>query len=114
MRPRSSTEGPLTAAPDGVRVAIRLTPRARADHIDGIAVTADGSPVLKVSVTAPPAENRANDALIAVLAKEWRLPRSGISIVAGGKSRTKTVHVAGEPHALLQRLNTAIAVLPIT
>jgi uncharacterized protein len=93
---------------------VRLTPRARTDHIDGIAVIADGSHVLKVSVTAQRAENRANGALITLLAKEWRLPRRGISIVGGGKSRTKTVHVAGEPHALLQRLTTAIAVLPIT
>jgi hypothetical protein len=104
---------PLTAASDGVRVAIRLTPRARTDHVHGIAVTADGSPVLKVSVTAPPAENRANDALIAVLAKEWGVPRRDVSIVAGAKSRNKTVHIAGKPHALLQRLTTAIAVLPI-
>jgi hypothetical protein len=112
LRPRSSNEGPLTAAPDGVRVPIRLTPRSRADHIDGIVVTADGSPVLKVSVTAPPAENHANDALIAVLAKEWRLPRRDISIVAGAKSRTKTVHIAGEPQELMRRLAAALTGLP--
>jgi hypothetical protein len=113
LRPRSSNEGPLTAAPDGVRVAIRLTPRAGADHIDGIAVTAAGSHVLKVSVTAPPAENRANDALIVLLAKEWRFPRRDISIVGGAKSRNKTVHIAGEPPDLMRRLAAALVALPI-
>ena len=95
-----------------MRVAIRLTPRARADRIDGVAFSADGRAVLKVAVTAPPAENRANDALIAVLAKAWRLPRRDISIVGGSKSRNKIVHIAGEPRALLQRLAAALGGLP--
>jgi uncharacterized protein len=97
---------------DGVRVAIRLTPRAGADRIDGIASSVDGRAVLKVAVTAPAAENRANDALIAVLAKAWRLPRRDISIVGGAKSRDKTVHIAGEPRGLLQHLTAALAQLP--
>ena len=95
-----------------MRVAIRLTPRARADRIDGIAASADGGFVLKVAVTAPPAENRANDALIAVLAKAWRLPRRDISIVGSAKSRDKTVRIAGEPRGLLQHLAAALAQLP--
>jgi len=95
-----------------VRVAIRLTPRARADRIDGVAFSADGRAVLKVAVTAPPAENRANDALIAVLAKAWRLPRRDISIVGSAKSRDKTVRIAGEPRGLLQHLAAALAQLP--
>jgi uncharacterized protein (TIGR00251 family) len=110
--PASSNEGPLSAAANGVRVAIRLTPRARADRIDGIAAAADGGSVLKVSVSAPPAENRANDALIAVLAKEWGVPRRDIAIVVGGKSRNKIVHIAGEPQALMRRLAAALAALP--
>jgi uncharacterized protein len=95
-----------------VRIAVRLTPRAHANRIDGIARSADGTSVLKVSVTAPPAENRANDALTAVLAKAWRLPRRDIAISGGAKSRNKTVHIAGDPHALSQRLAAALARLP--
>jgi uncharacterized protein (TIGR00251 family) len=110
--PRASSEGLLTAAADGVRVAIRLAPRARANRIDGIAPSTPGGFVLKVAVTAPPAENRANDALIAVLAKTWGLPRRHISIVSGGKSRNKIVQIAGEPRELRQRLTAALAQLP--
>jgi hypothetical protein len=73
---------------------------------------ADGTPVLKVSVTAPPAENRANDALVALLAEEWRLPRRDLTLVGGGKSRNKIVHIAGEPQMLLKRLAAALAALP--
>ena len=97
---------------DGVRVAIRLTPRAGANRIDAIARSAEGAAVLKVSVTAPPAEHRANEALIALLAKEWRLPRRDVSIVGGAKNRNKTVHIVGEPRALLIKLAAALASLP--
>jgi len=103
------SDGPLSAAADGVRVAIRLTPRARADRVDGIAHLADGTAVLKVSVIAPPAEDRANDALLQLLAKQWGLPRRDIALVGGRKSRNKIVRVAGEPAALMRHLAAAIS-----
>jgi len=87
-----------------VRVAIRLTPRARSERIDGIAGAA-----LKVSVTAPPAENQANEALLRFLAREWRVPRRDLSIAVGAKSRNKIVHIAGEPAELMVRLARTIA-----
>ena len=111
MLPRTC-DLPLTAAANGVRVAVRLTPRARADRIEGVASAADGGSVLKVSVTAPPAESRANAALVALLSKASGVPRRDISIVGGVKSRNKTMHIAGEPQALLRRLAAALAVLP--
>lgn len=82
-----------------MRIAIRLTPRARAERIDGVE---DGC--LKVRVTAPPAKNQANEALLRLLARAWRLPLRDLSIVLGGKSRNKIVHVSGEPQELLRRL----------
>lgn len=108
----SSSETPLTAAADGVRVAIRLTPRGRGDRVEGVVRGADGAAALQVSVGAPPAEGRANDALLRLLAKEWGIPRRDLAIVAGFKSRNKLVHVAGEPAALMQRLQTTFAALP--
>ena len=87
-------------------VAVRLSPRARADRIDGISGAA-----LKVSVTAPPVDNRANEALLRLLAREWRLPRRTLSLAAGGKSRDKTVHIAGNPAALMRQLGASISSL---
>ena len=107
----SSTEAPFTAVVDGVRLQIRLTPRARANRIDGVVRSADGTPVLKVSVTAPPAEGRANEALLALLAREWGLPKRDLTLAGGGNSRNKIVHIAGEPQTLLQRLAAALAQL---
>jgi hypothetical protein len=85
---------------------VRLSPRARANRIDGAAAG-----LLRVSVTAPPAENQANDALLHLLAREWRLPRRDLSIVVGAKSRNKIVHITGDPAVLMARLNNAIAAL---
>jgi uncharacterized protein YggU (UPF0235/DUF167 family) len=92
-----------------VRIAVRLTLRARAERLDGVAHLADGAAVLKVSVTAPPLEDRANDALLQLLAKEWGVSRRDLAVVGGKKSRTKIVSVAGEPAALMRRLASAIS-----
>jgi uncharacterized protein (TIGR00251 family) len=97
---------PLIATARGVRLAVRLTPRASAERIGGVA-----GGMLKVAVTAPPAENQANDALLRLLAREWRLPRRDLSIVVGAKSRNKIVHIAGDPTVLMARLNTVITAL---
>src|SRR5205085_10053140 len=99
-------------AADGVRIAVRLTPRGRADRIEGIVRSAEDRPALKVSVTAPPTEGRANDALVQLLAKAWRVPKRDIALVAGQKSRDKIVHIAGEPAALLKQIGALTAALP--
>jgi hypothetical protein len=90
---------PLSADADGVRLAVRLTPRANAARIDRI----EGGR-LKIAVTAPPADNLANEALLRLLSRTWRLPRSALSIVAGARSRNKIVLIAGDPTALMARL----------
>jgi uncharacterized protein YggU (UPF0235/DUF167 family) len=95
-----------------VRVAVRLRPRARADRFDAIVPLADGVPVLLVSVAAPPVDNRANEALLRLMAKEWDLARRDLAIVGGQKNRNKLVHVAGDPGVLRPRLTAALAVLP--
>ena len=95
-----------------MRLSVRLTPRASADRIDGIVRDADGAAALKVSVTTPPAENRANDALLQLLARQWRLPRRDLTLIAGAKSRNKTVHIAGDPDALLARLAPLVSAAP--
>jgi uncharacterized protein YggU (UPF0235/DUF167 family) len=78
---------------------VRLTPRARAERIEGVAAGR-----LKVSVAAPASENQANDAQLRLLAKQLRLPGRDLSIVAGAKSRNKIVHIAGNSGVLLERL----------
>lgn len=97
---------PFRALDDGVVVSVRLTPKASRDRVTGVAAEADGSPVLKAGVTAVPEAGRANAALIALLAKEWRVPKRSLSIITGMTDRRKTIRVAGDPGALLADLRS--------
>jgi uncharacterized protein (TIGR00251 family) len=105
-------DGPLVPARDGLKLAVRLTPRAKADRLLGVAATAEGRRVVRASVTAPPEDGRANEALLQLLARVWRLSRRDLAIVAGATSRHKTVSVVGDPQHLSGRLGALIAVLP--
>ncbi|NFV82137.1 DUF167 family protein [Magnetospirillum aberrantis] len=97
------------AATGGVRVQIRLTPKASRDRVDGPVSEADGGTVLKVSVTAVPEDGKANAALIKLLSKEWRVPKSGMDIVQGATDRRKVILITGEPGDILARLEQWMA-----
>jgi len=98
----------VTPVADGVRVALRLTPKASRTAIQGLAPEADGGMVLKASVTTVPEDGKANAALIALLAKAWRLPKGAFTIVAGATDRRKIIHVAGDPAELTVLLREKI------
>ncbi len=102
-------DSPLILARDGGRIAVRVSPRANADRVLGVAAIAGGGRAVKVSVTAAAEAGRANEALLRLIARTWRLRRSDLSIVAGAASRNKTVHVAGDPRQLIDRLAVEIA-----
>ncbi|MEK7820517.1 MAG: DUF167 family protein [Pseudomonadota bacterium] len=106
--PSSFEPSPFTPTPQGVRVRVRLTPKASADRIDGVRADAAGGVALKVAVTAVPEDGRANAALIALLAKAWRVPKTAITLVAGAGNRNKTLLVAGDPQGLLPILLGAL------
>jgi uncharacterized protein YggU (UPF0235/DUF167 family) len=82
-----------------VRFAVRLTPRAALDRIDGVD---DG--VLRARVGAPAVEGAANNALVRLIAEELGVARSAVRIVAGASSRQKLVVVDGaDPDAIVAR-----------
>ena len=95
----------------GLSVAIRLSPRARSNRLLGIIATAKGGRAVKASVTLPAQNGQANEALLQLLARAWRLPRRDLSIVVGAASRNKIVHVAGDPDELVAKLSREIASL---
>ena len=78
-----------------VHLAVRLTPGASADRIDGWDADAGGRPVLKVRVRARPVDGAANEALIKLLSTALGIPKSAVAIQRGGQSRTKMVGVEG-------------------
>jgi hypothetical protein len=99
-------------ASDGLRVAIRLSPRARSDGLVGVAASAEGRLVLKATVTAPAEAGHANEALLQLLARAWHVPRRDLSIIAGLTSRNKIVRVAGDPQRLVEQVAPEVARLP--
>jgi uncharacterized protein YggU (UPF0235/DUF167 family) len=101
--------GPIVTAGDGITIAVRLTPKAKHASLDREPSDGPGGRALKASVTAPASEGAANAALIALLAKSWRLPKSALSIVAGAKDRNKRVHLAGDPAELKARIEDWMA-----
>jgi len=99
---------PFAAAADGVRLAVRLTPKASAERIVGLADEADGGVVLKVAVTAAPESGKANGALLKLLARAFRLPARDFVVVRGVSDRRKVVAVTGAPAALAARLREGL------
>ncbi len=76
------------------RLFVRLTPKASVDRIDGWGVDDKARRFLKVRVRAAPIEGRANEALIACLARTLDVPKSRLSLVAGDTARLKQIEIA--------------------
>ena len=95
---------PFSRIADGASVAVRLTPKSSANRIQGLTTAADGSATLKVTVTAVPEDGKANAALLKLLAKTWKLPKTSLTVASGATSRRKVVHIAGDPAALYEML----------
>jgi uncharacterized protein len=83
----------------GAALTVRVTPRARRTEVAG--VLEDGT--LRIRVTAPPVEGRANAALVEFLAEVLGTRKSRVEIVAGEKGLDKIVTIAGMAAEDVQR-----------
>ena len=99
------TAKPYSATADGVRLAVRLTPRASRDGLDGIGLGADGRVFLRIRLTAPPVEGAANQALIDFLTGLLSVRKKDIVIRSGETGRLKILEIAGKPDVLTARLD---------
>ncbi len=87
----------------GATFAVRVQPRARKNAVSG-----EMGDALKLALTAPPVEGKANAACVEFLADLLDVPRSSITIAAGETSRNKIIRVAGLSAAEVeQRLRAA-------
>jgi len=100
---------PYAATQSGVRLALRLIPRASRNGVDGIADDAEGWPLLRLRLVAPPVEGAANKALIAFLAKTLSLRKADTTIRSGETGRVKILHLAGDSAAILHKLDNWLA-----
>jgi uncharacterized protein (TIGR00251 family) len=97
----------LQAAEDGCTLSVKVHPGARRSAVTGVL---NGS--LKVSLTTPPTDGRANAALIALLAEWLDIPRARIQLLRGAASRSKTLYMQQvTPDLVLAALSTALSAL---
>lgn len=78
-----------------VRLAVRLTPRAGRDRIDGWARDEAGRVYLKVKVAAAPVDGQANAALVRLIARALRRPAGAVRIASGETARFKQIEIDG-------------------
>lgn len=83
-----------------IEIFVKLTPKASANRIGDWVELADGTRCLKVYVTAVPENNKANKALIALLAKHYKIPKSAIEIVQGATDRLKRLKINAAPNVV--------------
>ena len=81
---------PIHENSNGVTFSIKVHPRAKKN-----AITGEVGDALKVSLTAPPVDGKANNACIEFFAKLLNVPRSSITIAAGQTSRNKVIRIIG-------------------
>jgi uncharacterized protein len=80
----------LRESAGGTSFAVRVQPRAKRNAVAGVVGDA-----LKIALTAPPVEGKANAACIEFLAALLNVPRASVTIIAGQASRNKTIRVTG-------------------
>jgi uncharacterized protein (TIGR00251 family) len=96
---------PIRDSHSGVSFAVKVHPRARKN-----AITGEVGEALKLALTAPPVDGRANQAVVEFFADLFEIPRSSVTIASGATSRNKVVRIAGiTSQAAKQRLLLALA-----
>ena len=99
---------PIRDTPSGATFQVKVHPRAKKN-----AITGEVGDALKVALTAPPVEDRANQACIAFLAEVLNVPRSSVTIAAGENSRNKVIRMRALSAAQVEeKLQAAFGDLP--
>jgi len=94
---------PIHENAKGVSFAVKVHPRARKNQITGVVGEA-----LKLALTAPPVEGKANEAVIEFFADFFDIPRSSVTIASGESSRNKIIRISG---VSLQQVRQHLAVV---
>jgi hypothetical protein len=81
---------PIRDSSTGTTFAVKVHPRAKKN-----AITGEVGDALKLALTAPPVEGKANEACIEFFANLLKVPRSSVTIASGASSRNKVVRIAG-------------------
>ena len=94
---------PLKESATGITFAVKVHPRARHNGITGVVGDA-----LKLALTAPPVDGKANQAVIEFFAELFAIGRASVTIASGETSRNKVIRVSGiSAEQVRQRLQSA-------
>lgn len=93
---------PLQQQGDSVTFSVKVHPRARRERVAGVFGNA-----LKLEITAPPVEGKANEACIEFFSELLKVPRSSVTIAAGNSSRHKVIRVVGVTAVSVEQTLTA-------
>ncbi len=94
---------------DGLRLRVRLTPKASRDALGRLERLGDGNEVMLAHVRALPADGEANAALEAMVAKAVGVAKTKVEVVAGRTSRVKTLRIRGDAAAIGDALERSAA-----
>jgi uncharacterized protein len=89
---------PIHESAKGLTFAVKVHPRARKNAITGTAGDA-----LKLALTAPPVEGKANQAVVEFFADFFQIARASVTIASGASSRNKVVRITGTTAEQLRR-----------
>lgn len=108
----------LDAFAEGIRLRLKVAPKAKRNALGGLIDEPDDgrsggsssgkTQALKISITAAPEDGKANAAVIALLAQEFGVAKSAISVVSGATDRRKIVEIRGQPAALMQKVQARL------
>jgi uncharacterized protein (TIGR00251 family) len=97
----------VRAVEGGIRLRLKVQPKARREGIGGLTPDPDGV-ALKLAVGAPPEDGKANAAVIALLAAALGVAKSAISVVSGATDRRKLVEIRGDEARLRAALDALL------
>ncbi|MGC6330505.1 DUF167 family protein [Rhizorhabdus sp. FW153] len=91
-----------------MKLAVRVTPRAGRDAIEGVVRGDDDRSWLSVKLCAAPTDGAANEALVRLLAKALAIARRDVTLASGATSRLKRLEIQGDPARLAAALETIV------
>lgn len=98
--------GPLSADARGVRLAVRVSPRASRDEVTGMTRGADDRLWVEARVRALPDKGKANTAVEKLIASEIGVAKTSVSVLSGTTNRNKILLIDGDPGELMPLVST--------
>ena len=103
-----NSDFPFHPCANGLLIDLNVTPKASSNKIGDVVQDSQGHAILKVYVTAVPDNGKANAAVIKLLAKVWKIPKTSLAIVRGQTHRRKTIEITGDSSVLRNKIQSML------